>query len=82
MAFRYRMLQCCGSGMFYPGSDHCSIPDPEYLLTCYLRLSPPWPSWSAGRTLLASVLYQGFPRLMKLLAALFMGSPLVSGMPL
>jgi hypothetical protein len=22
--------QCCGSGMFYPGSgsDHCSIPDP------------------------------------------------------
>jgi hypothetical protein len=24
-------LQCCGSGMFYPGSgsDHCSIPDPD-----------------------------------------------------
>jgi ubiquilin len=21
--------QCCGSGMFYPGSDHCSIPDPD-----------------------------------------------------
>jgi hypothetical protein len=21
-------FQCCGSGMFYPGSDHCSIPDP------------------------------------------------------
>jgi hypothetical protein len=24
-------IQCCGSGMFYPGSgsDHCSIPDPD-----------------------------------------------------
>jgi hypothetical protein len=21
-------IQCCGSGMLYPGSDHCSIPDP------------------------------------------------------
>jgi hypothetical protein len=23
------LKQCCGSGMFYPGSDHCSIPDPD-----------------------------------------------------
>jgi hypothetical protein len=22
-------IQCCGSGMFYSGSDHCSIPDPR-----------------------------------------------------
>jgi hypothetical protein len=24
-----KRVQCCGSGMFYPGSDHCSIPDPD-----------------------------------------------------
>jgi hypothetical protein len=24
----YAQEQCCRSGMFYPGSDHCSIPDP------------------------------------------------------
>jgi hypothetical protein len=24
----YDNHQCCGSGMFYPGSDHCSTPDP------------------------------------------------------
>jgi hypothetical protein len=30
----YRLIikgtsQCCGSGMVYPGSDHCSISDPD-----------------------------------------------------
>jgi hypothetical protein len=30
LKFGHSFVQCCGSGMFYPGSgsDHCSIPDP------------------------------------------------------
>jgi hypothetical protein len=50
-------------------------------LTCYLMISPPWPSWSTWRTSLVTCQLSGLPSRVLLPPIISLGPPAFSGKP-